>query len=353
MATLKTWLTRAAAELDNQLDRRQLKRRNASGGPVRIAPFRSYGTAERLYVRGRVLANPPLPTATGKESKLRNLVDAYRRFNTNEIPNARLTATAGDTSIEIAADDEGYFFSDLTVAAPPPPGWAEVKLKLLEPAVEAEAVAHVLVPPPSCEFGIISDLDDTVIHSEVTKKVKMLKNVLFGNARTRLPFEGVAALYTALQGGSDGLHVNPLFYVSGGPWNFYDIYHDFLAAQSVPAGPILLADFGFASDLFIHPAHETHKQEKIKHIVETYPELPFILIGDSGEHDPEIYLNVAKTHPGRIRRVYIRDVSLLPTRGLQKVSEQMREIGCDMIVVTKATEAMDDAIASGLVKAPA
>lgn len=353
MDDVKKWLRKAASELETQYD---LRRRppDWAARPAHISAFRSYGTAERLHVRARVLADPKIAPATGQESMMRNLFDAYRRLESDEIPQAKVSIGWSGAVHEAIADEEGYVVVEIPNGVPTPEsGWHEVPLQLVEPLLQPPVTgrAHVLVPPPGSEYGVISDLDDTVIHSEVTKKLKMLKNVLFGNARTRLPFEGVAALYTALQAGSDGTHRNPIFYVSGGPWNFYDIYHDFLDAQGIPPGPLLLADFGFAAELFIHPEHEMHKKEKIAHIVETYPSLPFILIGDSGEHDPEIYLDVARSHPGRIKRIYIRNVTLaVHDRGLDRIAEEARATGAEMVVVTTAAEAMKDAVAQGFAK---
>ena len=65
-------------------------------------------------------------------------------------------------------------------------------------------------------------------------------------------------------------------------------------------------------------SHE-HKLGPIRRILETYPALSFVLLGDSGQQDPELYLRVLREHPGRICAIYIRDVSA--TRRDRQVDE--------------------------------
>ena len=101
----------------------------------------------------------------------------------------------------------------------------------------------MLVPAPQAQFGVISDIDDTVVHSNVTSKLRMILTVALSNARTRKPFKGVAAFYRALHAG-----VNPVFYVSKSPWNLYAPLVEYLEVQGLPLGPLLLRDFGFRTE---------------------------------------------------------------------------------------------------------
>src|SRR5690606_6523602 len=127
--------------------------------------------------------------------------------------------------------------------------------------------------------------------------LQMLKLTLFNNAHTRLPFEGVAALYQAFHAGAGGSEKNPLFYVSSSPWNLYDLLDEFFYLQDIPKGPFFLRDFGIDKDKFIVSGHEEHKIVQIEKILSTYPDMKFILIGDSGEKDPEIFTNVVQAFP--------------------------------------------------------
>src|SRR5207342_302238 len=94
--------------------------------------------------------------------------------------------------------------------------WVEAALRLIEPAGSGEVKANALVRVPTAmaKFGVISDLDDTVIQSRVSNFLLAVRTVMLGNARTRLPFPGVAGFYQALRDGASGDEKNPIFYVS-------------------------------------------------------------------------------------------------------------------------------------------
>jgi phosphatidate phosphatase APP1 len=320
-----------------------------SGHDVEIVPYRSYGTSRFLFLRGRVMAARGLAGAPDQTS-WRNLTDSWRRFETDEIPGARVSALWRDSSAILTCDAEGYFAASVEIGATNVSGWQDVALQLVDPPLpDIAATAHVLVPAATATFGVISDLDDTVVESNVGNRFELLRTIALGNASTRIPVEGVAQFYAALRDGPSGADDNPIFYVSGGPWNLYDVYHDFLALQKIPAGPILLADFGLNTDLFIHPPHQVHKKEKIDHILATYPALPLVLIGDSGEEDPEIYLDIVRAHPGRVKLVMIRAVGALTQARMDRIGEDVRAANAELVILRTAADAVREAASHGLI----
>jgi phosphatidate phosphatase APP1 len=184
-------------------------------------------------------------------------------------------------------------------------------LELVKPVSAAGAVrgeAQVLLAPPTARFITISDMDDTVLQSHVTSLVQAFRTVLLGNARTRLPFPGVAAFYRALHAGVSGTEQNPIFYVSSSPWNLYDLLVDFLEHQGIPAGPLTLRDWDLDRSALGSGRLHRFKDVAIREIMSTYPELPVILVGDSSQQDPEIYRDVVREFPDRVLAIYIRDV---------------------------------------------
>ena len=98
--------------------------------------------------------------------------------------------------------------------------------------------------------------------------------------------------------------------MSSSPWNLYDLLVDFLDLNGIPAGPLMLRDFGLRYEPTAGSGHLGHKLKEMRQILQAYPQLQFILIGDSGQEDPEIYREVVKEFPGRILAIYIRDVQL-------------------------------------------
>lgn len=356
---MKPWITaiaKLAAVVEDGVDSMRYGLRPRFGGAegVRIAPYRSFGTAETLYVRGRVLRNPPLPPAAVDDSVWENAIATYKRLESDEVPGARIRATLGSLVQETAADQEGYFECVLRprepIALVEP--WHEVKLELVHPAPPPDhpaAVAHVLVPGLSASFGIISDVDDTVVQTGATDLLRMARAVFLGNAHTRLPFEGVAAFYEALQAGPLGQANNPIFYVSSSPWNLYDLLLEFFALHKIPVGPLTLRDWGLSSRELLPTSHGPHKLGAIRKILAMYPHLPFILIGDSGQEDPEIYATVMREMPGRVRVAYIRNVSETGPRAdaIRALAEELAATGGTLLLTDETIVAARHAAEQG------
>src|SRR5215210_1806758 len=264
----------------------RVKRRLGFLDPFEILPYRGHGTTTELFLKGRVLEESGITRAGRDDAVWKNILNMMRRFASDEVAGARVRASFEGSNVETTADLEGFF--EVRLQLPEPlggaTGWYGVELDLLSPPSpgggEVRSTAHVLVPP-AAQFGVISDLDDTVVHSSATKVVKMAWIVVRNNAHTRLPFEGVAAFYRALQLGANERASNPIFYVSSSPWNIYDMLVDFLNVHGVPHGPLFLKDWS----LSVLGKHRDYKIGVIRGLLRTYQELPFVLIGDSGEED--------------------------------------------------------------------
>jgi phosphatidate phosphatase APP1 len=306
-------------------------------------------------VNGRVLEDEGFTPSKSADRTWQNLINMYKRFETDEVPGARVRALFQGVETEVLADQEGYFSLAIDPAKPlDSRPWQEVELELLEPPARGgqrvRATAQILVPPASAKFGIISDVDDTVISTHVTNKLKMILTVILLNEHTRKPFKGVAAFYRALHKGASGSEGNPIFYVSSSAWNLYSLLVEFLKVQEIPIGPLFLRDFG--DHLLLSSSdHQGHKMSNIKRILQAFPNLPFVLIGDSGEQDPEIYREVVKEYSGRIRVVYIRSVNRHPSRiaAIDKLIEEVRQTGTQLVLAPDSEFAAAHAAAEGLI----
>lgn len=349
---------RADAWSDRTRDRRRAGRR--SRRTAHIVPYLGFGTPERLQISGRVLWGAPPRPASADDRSLQNLVQFYRRMASDEVPGARLSVQHGERVLEVAADEEGYFQAGIE---PSPPldagdgGLHALELRLLHPtpgadpgAAEASLQGLVMVPAPDARFGVVSDIDDTVVQTHVRSRLKMLLTLASRNARTRQPFAGVAALYRALQAGAGGDEGNPVFYVSSSPWNLYTPLVEYLQAQGIPLGPLLLKDYG-EHTLFELRDHASHKQASIERIFATYPRLPFVLIGDSAEQDPEIYAALVQRHPGRVKAIYIRALEADAARiaALNALMEQARASGTPLVLAADSLAAAEHAVGHGLI----
>jgi phosphatidate phosphatase APP1 len=221
-----------------------------------------------------------------------------------------------DNSYEVIANEEGFFQQWLPVSRPLDSAkvWHTASLQLLDAEVKGSVESSIFIPSPDAKFGIISDIDDTVVQTHATHLLRMARTVFLGSARTRLPFPGVAAFYRALQAGTAEIPYNPLFYVSSSPWNLYDLLLEFFILQDIPLAPLFLRDWGISRSELLPVAHKGHKLTIIQQLLDFYPDLPFILIGDSGQEDPEIYHSIIQQNPNRILAIYIRSVITNPER---------------------------------------
>ena len=348
MASWQKVLTHLVSDFEDHFDLLKYRLRERIGGrdPIMIQPYRGFGTREKVYLKGRVLEDKGIPPAEDNDTIWENLANMYRRFESDEIPFARVLARIHGAEQEVVTDIEGFFDIeiDLPELLPGDKLWQPVEMELLEPHREGyppvHAEAQVLVVPQDAEFGVISDVDDTVVHTDATNLIRMARTVFLGNARTRLPFKGVAAFYRALLRGKSGNEINPLFYVSSSPWNLYDLLSDFFQLQDIPFGPMLfLRDWGISEDEIIPVRHRIYKLAAIRQIMTLLPEMSFILIGDSGQEDPEIYRDVVQEFPGRILAVYIRNVS----RDLKR-PEAIRELAKEVVAAGSTLILADDTI---------
>jgi phosphatidate phosphatase APP1 len=321
--------------------------------PLQILPYRGYGTPERLHLQGRVLQDEPVGAAGENDTLWKNVANTWKRFESDEVPFARVLVRVPGWEREITADDEGYFHAE--IEAPRLTGadtWHPVELELVHPPEPGvRATGQVMVPSADAEYGVISDIDDTVVETGVTKRLAMARTVFLGNARTRLPFKGVAAFYQALVEGIQEGGPNPIFFVSGSPWNLYDLLIEFMDLQGIPRGPLLLKDFGLDPRKLLKTGTREHKLGCIRPILDLYPKLPFILIGDSGEKDPEIYREVVREYPGRIRAIYIRQIaSGRRDEEVLELAKEVREEGVAMLLVKDTEAAAVHARESGWIK---
>jgi phosphatidate phosphatase APP1 len=306
---------------------------------VVILPYRGYGNAERLVLPGRVLRDQRLRPPREGERRWRNFVAFLKRLESDELPYARLCARFRGVERALRADREGYFRLELPARPGLEAGWQTVELELAT-APSVRALGRVLVPPANARFAVVSDIDDTVVQTNVANKLRMLLTVALSNARTRKPFAGVAAFYRALHAG-----VNPFFYVSKSPWNLYVPLAEYLEIQALPEGPLFLRNLGLRMP-------RDHKCTAISSLLKAYPRLPFILIGDSGENDPEVYTDIVRRFPNRIRTVYIRSVNRKPQRvaAIERLITQIARTGCQLVLAPEAEHAAAHAAAEGLIQ---
>lgn len=293
---------------DDTLDaaRQRLRARLGLGKPLHIAAYRGFGDTESVELMGRVLSEKHEGGPLEEASWWDNLLDTWRRFESDEVPGAPVRLRLGAAETDVVTDHEGYYTALLPGIAPATGLWEEAAASLADGTLATpQPVLRVL---PGARIGIISDIDDTILHSGITNWKVAAQLTFLHNARTRKPLKGVAALYQALQRGMPGCDPNPLFYVSSSPWNLYDLLEDFMELNRIPPGPIFLRDLGTDAGKFIKTRGHGHKLERARALITRFPRLRWVLLGDSGQADAELYAEAALEFGDRIAAIYIRDV---------------------------------------------
>jgi phosphatidate phosphatase APP1 len=321
--------------------------------------YRGYGAGNKVWVHGRALEKYRSLAAEPHHDRWDNLVAMLQRADADPLPHAAVRVSTGDSTSEYTADDEGFFSGWMNVAEPETatahPDWIVMQAQVTSVQSATPATGEAFYPRRSLPQLVISDIDDTVLQSKVTNFLRAAQTLAFGNARTRLPFPGVAAFYEALRKGGHGTSDNPLFYVSSSPWNLYDVITEFLDIQRIPRGPVMLRDLDIGLGSLRSRHHHDHKGANIRRILETYPDVPVILIGDSGQQDPEIYHRVVHDFPTRVKAVYIRNVTMNAQRSaaIDALAKEVLAAGSSLVLADDTLAAAKHAAENGFMSADA
>lgn len=348
MTRWTTYLTRVSSNFETHLDKLKKRSEHHDDDALVIFPYLTYGTSQKLWLKGRVLEASDIQVSA-TDSRWRNLKNTLKRFSSDEVSGASLKLMFRGQSWMLRSDEEGFFETWLELSFPCEAKLHRVNIELLSPIrkeqIHLNFAASVMVPVESARFGIISDIDDTILKSDATSKRKAAQKILFGNAFTREAFDGVAEFYQALHQDQ-----NPIFYVSSSPWNVYDVLLQFLEVNNIPMGPLLLRDWGLSAEEILPTQHSKHKLSTIRQILDTYPHLPFLLLGDSGQEDPEIYRDIIQAFPKQVLGVYIRDVTgATRKQSVEGIAREVTDSGHFMLLDSSSKGMMDDARARGFI----
>jgi len=201
---------------------------------------------------------------------------------------------------------------------------------------------------PISPFTVVSDIDDTVLQTGLTQGFVAVQRTMLGEAETRRPVPGMAALYQALAGVSDPSP--PFWYLSTGAWALYDMLTEFLSLQGFPDGPLFLTDWGPHHRYLLRSGRE-HKRARLRRLLEAVPGTPFVLVGDSGQGDAELYVEAARAHPGRVAAIIVLDVGAHRVERaveLDSWAEGLADEGITFDFVTDAAEAARVLVRQGL-----
>ena len=295
--------------MDDWVHGRRQKRALGRGKAPGVIPYIGYGSTEWVRVLGRVLYLKPGTGEDDAETKRSRAdvaqvsrVRGWRSFTSLHVPYHTVRVLIDGAAItEIVSDRGGVIDSIVPVSLRP--GWHTVTLQ----TDGSDGVdAPVFVSDPEARFGIISDVDDTILNTALPKPLVAAWNsfVLDEHARTSTP--GMPVLYDHLVARHVGA---PVIYLSTGAWNVAPALSRFLERNLYPVGPLLLTDWGPTTDRWFRSGTE-HKLRELGRLAREFPDVKWLLIGDDGQHDEQLYHEFASTHPDNVSAVAIRQLSV-------------------------------------------
>lgn len=298
-----------AAVAEDAWNRQRAALMRRRGWGTRVLAYTGYGSTDTLRILGRVLMTrrPYQPASAGAHASWTELRNAdlerrgWRSFFTTPAINEPFTVVIGDREISARSDRSGII--DLTIADHGlEPGWHHL---LVRSPRAADATATVTIVGPEQTFGIVSDIDDTVITTTMPRPMIAAYNTFFRHEGTRHAVPGMATMYRALIEQHPGA---PIVYVSTGAWNAVPQLTRFLRRSGFPLGPLLMTDWGPTNTGWFRSGQD-HKRACLHRLVRDLPHIRWVLIGDDGQHDPTIYGEFAEQRPDRVRAIGIRMLS--------------------------------------------
>lgn len=289
-----------AARFEDAVHRAMTPRLRRRGWQAAVEPYTGYGAPGWVRVMCRVLLTRLAPPRR-RAAKIRG----WRSFTTVPVKDAPVVIDVGGQRREAYTDRTG--FVDCVLEGDLGPGWSVVRIST-EGAEPVEVPIRIV--GPEVRFGVVSDVDDTVMVTALPRPLLAAWNTFVLDEHARMAVPGMAVLYERLVNANPG---SPVFYLSTGAWNVAPTLTRFLARHLYPAGPLLLTSWGPTTDRWFRSGWE-HKRATLARLATDFPGIRWLLVGDDGQHDKEIYAEFVAEHSDHVAAVAIRHLS--PTQSV-------------------------------------
>jgi phosphatidate phosphatase APP1 len=310
------------------------------GRPMVVQPYRGFVAQGVAHVRARVREAPVFEAAADSLRIDATLVANLLRWVVLDLPGVSVEVSVAGHSVTAISNQEGFIVAKVPVGDLAP-GWHTVDFAATDrDGGEVTAHGRVVHPNPSAPTAIITDIDDTILRTGITEGMKSVQRTLLRDAHGRKPIPGMPSLYRGLARGTGDHAEATVFYVSAAPWNLYEMFVQFLQIRGFPCGPLFLTDWRPGSTVEGEDVPKVgHKMARIRRLLDSYPELSFVLVGDTGEADAAVYQRFLDSDGGRIAAALLREVEA-PINPLRLLDRGHKEIALD----TRAPIECEDAL---------
>ncbi|MES2411570.1 MAG: App1 family protein [Bacteroidota bacterium] len=314
--------------------------------------YRGYANEQELIVMGHVFKPTSKEDYDFQERNFKNATSVIRMFRIKTHSNADVFLEHNGEKIHTKTLKDGYFKFCIPLKDKSNYGWIDYAVSIIYNDEEIRETA-TYIRPHKGNFGFISDIDDTFLVSHTKNPFKKLYILLFRNVNDRKVFDDVVPHYKALSsaGKKDSTEQNAFFYVSSSEWNLYRFITQFAEINQLPKAVLLLKDIKTSlTDLFITGrGNHNHKFEKIKHILEFYPDLQYTLLGDDSQHDPYLYESICKIFPVNVKAVYIRQTGNFKKEKTEAALKNLESLNVKICYFKKSSEAIAHSKSIGLI----
>ncbi|MBF4560811.1 DUF2183 domain-containing protein [Microbacterium sp. VKM Ac-2870] len=277
------------------------RRARARGLRPSVSAYPGYGGEDWVRVLGRVLIVPTVrPRRRARHRGDDASVRGWRSFAAVPVGYAHVTVTVDGVSHDVVADRGGVI--DTVLPARLQPGWQPLTMSV-EGSEPFET--RVFIVGSDVRFGVISDVDDTVMVTALPRPLVAAWNSFVLDEHARQPVPGMAVLLERLVRDHPGA---PVVYLSTGAWNVAPTLQRFLRRHLFPPGALLLTDWGPTHDRWFRSGR-AHKEENLRRLAREFPQVTWMLIGDDGQHDDALYTEFTSAHPEHVTAVAIRRLS--------------------------------------------
>jgi phosphatidate phosphatase APP1 len=313
--------------------------------------YRGYANEQELIVMGHVFKPTTKEDYDFQKKKFQNARSVIRMFRIKTQKNADVYLELNDTKIHTKTLNDGYFKFCIPLTKEFGYGWMDYYVTINYNNEEIREKGS-FIRPYAGNLGFISDIDDTFLISHTRNMFRKLYILLFRNVNDRKIFDNVVGHYQALSssGRNNKEEQNAFFYVSSSEWNLYRFIVQFTELHQLPRGVLLLKDIKTSLwDFFITGRGDhNHKFEKIKHILEFYPNLRYTLLGDDSQHDPFLYEQICKIFPVNVQAVYIRQTGSYKKQKTVDALKNLESLNVAVCYFSDSAEAIEHSRKIGL-----
>ena len=314
--------------------------------------YRGYANEQELIVMGHVFKPTKTKDYDFQKKKFKNAASVISLFRIKTHSNADVYLEYNNTKIHTKTLIDGYFKFCVPIPQNTGYGWIDYQVSIIYGS-ETIVTKESYIRPKKGNLGIISDIDDTFLISYTMNPLKKLYFLLFRNVNTRKVFKDVVPHYQALStsGRNNEEELNAFFYVSSSEWNLYRFIAKFTEIHKLPKAVLLLKDIktSLTDFFFSGRGGHNHKFEKIKHILEFYPNLKYILLGDDSQHDPFLYEAICKIFPVTVKAVYIRQTGEHKKEKVTIALKNLETLNVAVCYFTHSGEAIGHSKSIGLI----